>query len=50
MSIAVSVVGQTIAIGSVVSISVSLSGGSGLGISGPLAVVSMVTIGVGIAG
>merc|ERR1739842_74401 len=50
MSIAVSVVGQAIAIGAVVSISISLSGGFGLGISGPLAVVSMVTIGVGIAG
>merc|ERR1739842_122834 len=50
MSIAVSVVGQAIAIGAIVSISISLSGGGGPGIRGPLAVGSRGTIGGGIAG
>merc|ERR1711971_1286511 len=48
--VGIAVVSEAISIGTVVSISISISGGGGLGISGPLAVVSMVTIGMGIAG
>merc|ERR1719468_1489075 len=50
MSVSVTVVGKAISIGTIVSIGISLSGGGGLSISRPLAVASVVTIGVGITG
>merc|ERR1711862_352295 len=48
MSVSIAVVGKAISIGTVVSIGISISSRGSLSISRPLAVVSMVTVGVGI--
>merc|ERR1719205_96872 len=50
MSVSIAVVGKAISVGTIVSIGISLGGRGSLSISRPLAVVSMVTVGVGITG